>query len=94
MCEPTDSMLPSNLRKFILIKEIVRGPFGTLFRCWRKDKRGFAALAFIDAEADADAVAILFSQIQKSAREAGAKVSGIAEVGEFRGRRYVCLTIS
>jgi hypothetical protein len=33
--------------RFVIVQEIVRGPFGPLYRCWQKDACGFVGLIFI-----------------------------------------------
>lgn len=78
---------------FIIIGELLRGNFGPLYKCWRKDSRDFVGLIFLNPSLDAVGVAKTFGQVREATLTTERPVSRVLEVGEHGGRKYMAFVL-
>jgi hypothetical protein len=80
--------------KYVLVKDIVEGKFGTLARAWKKEDQSYVGLVLLQGPLGAEALAKTFSRVQQAALKVGVRVTRVAEVGEHNDRHYLCVTLS
>ena len=78
--------------KFIIVKEITKAPFGTIFHGWQKDKKKEVGIIFLEKKETKNSSAT-FIQAQRELLSKGFPNPGLLEVGEYDGRNYMSMSL-
>ena len=77
---------------YIIVKEISKAPFGTIFHGWQKEKKQEVGIIFLDKK-ETQKSSATFIQAQRELLSKGYPNPGLLEVGEHEGKNYMSMTL-
>ncbi len=78
--------------KYIIVKEITKAPFGTIFHGWQKDKKKEVGIIFLEKK-ETQSSSATFIKAQRELLSQGYPNPGLLEVGEYDGRNYMSMSL-
>ncbi len=78
--------------KYIIVKEILKGSFGTIFHGWKKDEKKSVGVIFLENKGIQDSSAT-FILVQRELLAKGFPSPELLEVGKYGGRNYMSVSL-